>query len=143
MLARAGAYLLAHEFALRRKEAQRDGQRDSMAHTHTLRGSNPMGVQHVVVNSGFTQQEGLQRFIPEVARGLMGAVLKGPEYTAYTLLYAGLGPDVRSGDFVIPWGRKGSVPAHVEESTKVKDGETMSVSARFFEWCREETNPFV
>ena len=66
----------------------------------------------------------------------MDVLSKGPKYGAYTELYAGLAPVVKDGDFVMPWGRKGIVPAYIVESTMVKDGT--SVSARFYEWCEEQ-----
>jgi hypothetical protein len=48
---------------------------------------------------------------------------------------------MRDGDFVVPWGRKGIVPAYIMESTMAKEG--MSVSARFYEWCEEQVTSFM
>jgi NAD(P)-dependent dehydrogenase (short-subunit alcohol dehydrogenase family) len=143
MLTKAGAYLLAHEFAARNKLA---GKADPKASTvggsaDEARSSNPFGVLHVSLNPGLMKTE-LQRHAPPPMRGVMSAVFKGPKAGAYTELYAGLAPGVESGDYVIPWGRKGSAPAHVVQSTKGENGE-FSVSKRFYEWCEQQVQPFV
>jgi hypothetical protein len=67
---------------------------------------------------------------------------KGDEYAACTLLYAGLAPEVRSGDWVVPWGRKGSVPENVKVCRMVREGEQKSVSERVYEWCEERVKEF-
>jgi hypothetical protein len=53
------------------------------------------------------------------------------EKAVCSLLYAGLGPDVRSGDWVVPWGRKGEVPEHVR-TYLVGTTEEKNVSARVY-----------
>ncbi|KAH7382246.1 short-chain dehydrogenase [Pyrenochaeta sp. MPI-SDFR-AT-0127] len=141
MQSKAGVYLLAHEFSLRQKTGQLPQQRDEAAQ-HTLPNSNPSGVQQIVLNPGFTRT-GIHRSIPALIRGAMTTAFKGAEYGAYTELYAGLGPDVKSEDFVIPWGRKGSVPNYVKESIVAKDGEVDTVSARFYEWCEKQVKQFI
>lgn len=143
MQSKAGVYLLAHEFAARgkvpghgdAKAATAAGSKDGLSH------GNPFGVLHVTLNPGLMKTE-LQRNGPLVMRGIMSAVFKGPKYGAYTELYAGLAPDVRSGDYVIPWGRKGKVPYHIVQSTQDEDGKA-SVSKRFFEWCERQVQPYV
>ena len=79
----------------------------------------------------------------KLVKDAFSVVLKGSEYGAYTELYVGLGTDVRNADLVIPWGRKGSVPAHIVESTVAKEGEDKSVSARFYEWCETQVRAFI
>ncbi|CAO2653224.1 Nn.00g026350.m01.CDS01 [Neocucurbitaria sp. VM-36] len=138
MQSKAGVYLLATEFA--KRLYTRSVKRVEEMEAHTLSNSNPSGVQHVAMNPGFVRTS-LQRSIPAPMRTIMSTVFKGPEYGAYTELYAGLGPDVRSGDFVIPWGRKGDVSAHIKESTVGKEGQD-SVSVRFYEWCEEQIQSF-
>lgn len=61
---------------------------------------------------------------------------------AYTELFAGIAPDVENGDFIIPWGRKGSVPEHLYASSVAKEGD-LSVGERFFGWCEEQVKPFL
>jgi retinol dehydrogenase-12 len=123
-------YLIAHEFANRPHTQELE---NVDPHAHTLPDSNPSGVQHVVVDStmpGSNLQRSMGRLL------LTGS--KDDEYAACTLLYAGLAPEVRSGDLVVPWGRKGVVSAHVEACTVAKESEEKSVSARLYEWYKEE-----
>ncbi len=138
MQSKAGVYLLAREFPKRQREIL---VTYDAAEAHTLPGSNPSGVQHVAINPGFTRTN-IQRHMGVASRGVMSAVSKSPVYGAYTALYAGLAPEVRSDDFVIPWGRKGSVPAHIMKSTVAEEGEE-SVSSRFYDWCNEQVKPFM
>jgi retinol dehydrogenase-12 len=146
MQSKAGVYFLAHEFADRQKTtttATSTSKPQKVDHTdHTSSNTNTEGIQHIALNPGFTSTS-LQRGMPAPVRAVMSALFKGPEYGAYTELYAGLGPDVRSGDFVIPWGRKDSVPAHIVEGTVLKEGEVESVSARFYEWCGLQVRDFM
>jgi retinol dehydrogenase-12 len=111
MQSKAGQYFLAHEFAARQKSTSITPV--SSDHTaHTQSNSNPEGVQHISLNPGFTNTS-IQRRMPAPVRGAMSAVSKGLEYGAYTELHAGLAPDVGNDGFVILWGRKGCVPAHI------------------------------
>lgn len=109
-------YLLAHEFSRRKFVEVYD------AHEHTLPNSNPSGVQHVVVDA-YILESSLKRYM----RGLVPVVIKGENYGVCTLLYAGLAPDVRGGDWVIPWGRKTGVPGQIAACT-VRTDEGKSVS---------------
>ena len=133
MQSKAALFLLAQEFSRRQKRSETD--------EHGLPNRNPHAVLHVALNPGLMKTE-LQRHVPPPMRAVMGAVLKGPKYGAYTELYAGLAPDVRDGDYVIPWGRKGEVPVHILESTRAKDGDR-SVGSRFYDWCEEQVRPFI
>jgi NAD(P)-dependent dehydrogenase (short-subunit alcohol dehydrogenase family) len=138
MQSKAGVYLLAHEFSRRQKHTLPSAT-TSTAPNESNHG-NPHSIQHITLNPGLMKTE-LQRHVPAPGRVLMGAIFKGPEYGALTELYAGLAPGVNDGDFVIPWGRKGEVPAHIVESTKDLDGK--SVSSQFWEWCAAQTKPFM
>jgi retinol dehydrogenase-12 len=147
MQSKAGVYFLAYQFAARQKSTTmpiaNTPKTQEVDHTiHTPSNTNPEGIQHIALNPGFTSTS-LQRGMPAPIRAVMSTVFKGPEYGAYTELYAGLGPDVRSGDFIIPWGRKGSVPAHIVEGTVAKEGTTKSISARFYEWCEVQVRDFM
>ena len=138
MQTKAGVYLLAHEFS------QRQHQSSSSAPSTTTPNEsshgNPHSIQNITLNPGLMKTE-LQRHVPAPGRVIMGAVFKGPEYGALTELYGGLAPGLNDGDFVIPWGRKGSVPEHIVESTKAVDGK--SVSGQFYDWCSEQVKPFM
>jgi retinol dehydrogenase-12 len=148
MQSKAGAVLLAHEFSLRQK-----------ATPTTTSTTTPTTVLHIALHPGFLKTE-LQRYMPAPLRALTSATFKGAEFGAYTELYAGLSPEVRDGDWVIPWGRRSEVPGHVEESFREGGGESVSkcgsgngngnrsgsgsgsVSARFWEWCEGEVKDF-
>ncbi|ORX93900.1 hypothetical protein BCR34DRAFT_550569 [Clohesyomyces aquaticus] len=99
------------------------------------------GIIHVSLHPGLMKTE-LQRHIPAPLRFAMGKVFKGPKYGAYTELYAGLSPDVKTGAFYVPWGRPGSPPSHLEASLKGQ-GSEKSISTRFYEWCERETSRFI
>lgn len=116
-------YFLAHEFS-RRKQGHKVGD----SHSHTLPNGNTSGVQHVLVDQrrqGADLRRSFGRFMPFRAQRT--------EYDACTLLYAGLAPRVASGDWVIPWGRKGKVSEYVRECIAQQNGEVNGVAAALFE----------
>lgn len=119
MQSKAGMYLLSHEFSVR---------------------SADTGISHVCLHPGLMKTE-LQRYGPPPVRFIMGTVFKGPQYGAYTELYAGLSPDAKSGGYYIPWGRRGFAPPHVEASCKSERGKP-SIASRFYEWCERESSSF-
>ncbi|KAH7392082.1 hypothetical protein DE146DRAFT_661612 [Phaeosphaeria sp. MPI-PUGE-AT-0046c] len=121
-------YGLAKEFARRGYE-----QVDE-AHTHTLPNSNPVGVQHVVVDMAIPESS-TQRFLRTLIPGQTH-----PDREACTLLYAGLAPDVRNGDYIIPWGRKGLVPDSMA-STMEEEGEMCHAESSFV-WCGKHTQGY-
>lgn len=125
-------YLLAHEFSKRKQVTEPEAD----AHAHTLPGSNPSGVQHVVVDA--------TPLGSNVLRTMRQLVLgsKEDEYATCTLLYAGLAPEVRSGDWVVPWGRKGVVPENVRNVITAQEGDE-SVSTRMFGWYEAEVEQYM
>ncbi|KAF1996552.1 hypothetical protein P154DRAFT_608271 [Amniculicola lignicola CBS 123094] len=131
---KAAAPLLAHEFNLLCTNAP----------SETSLVSTGNRVLHVALHAGFVkgEVEGLEN-IPALMRGLLGPLLKGPEYGALTMLYAALSPSIQAGDFILPWGRRGSVPAHILASTRVAAGQDKSVSARLYEWCEGQVGVFM
>jgi retinol dehydrogenase-12 len=122
-------YQLAHEFA------QRSHHDVDELYAHGLRNRNPEGVQHVVVDHTLPYR-GARR----VVRCWM-SWLQSTRYIAYTLLYAGLGPNVRSGDWIIPWGRKGNVPDDVVMCTKWKESEGKRPSQILYDMCEKNVKP--
>jgi retinol dehydrogenase-12 len=116
------AYLLAHEFAAR----------------EYAQGANTFGVQHVVVDTTVPGSKVLRA----VGRWLRGGRTEH-ELEACTLLYAGLASGVRSGDWVVPWGRNGNVPEGVMEGTKKHGDGDESVSAVLYEWYKERRRKLV
>ena len=67
-------------------------------------------------------------------------------FGAYTELFAGLSPDVTSelsGSYVITWGRIANLNKHLAEGLKSKlDGGT-GAAQRFYDWCEEESKPYM
>jgi retinol dehydrogenase-12 len=122
-------YLLAHEFANRRIEQVDD------VHAHTLRNSNTSGVQHVLVDQHITGSD-LWRSM----RRLISGGTHDEDYEACTLLYAGLAPDVRSGDWLIPYGRKNIVLGRIRESIDSPGAAGKGASARLYWWCERRTD---
>ncbi|KAH7082276.1 hypothetical protein FB567DRAFT_530931 [Paraphoma chrysanthemicola] len=97
-------------------------------YAHTLPNSNPSGVQHVCVTAELAQsklQRSMRRFVPAVFNDEL-------EKSVCTLLYAALGPDVRSRDWVVPWGRKGAVPEFVREGAAGKNEKVELSSASLY-----------
>jgi retinol dehydrogenase-12 len=122
-------YLLAHEFADRKIERVDDTR------AHTLPNSNPSGVQHVLVDqymAGSSLGLSMRRLMPGRARN--------EDHEACTLLYAGLAPDVRSLDWVIPYGKKAIVPDRVRQSIATPNASGKKVSARLYEWCERRAD---
>jgi hypothetical protein len=69
-----------------------------------------------------------------------------PIYGAYTELWAILTPELtaeRSGAYVFPWGRFGSLPKGVEDAMRGEDEGGNGVAERFVEWCGKETEGFM
>ena len=66
-------------------------------------------------------------------------------YGAYTELWTALTPELtpdKSGAYVYPWGRFGSLPAGVETSIKGESEGGTGAATKFVEWCRKQTEPF-
>jgi retinol dehydrogenase-12 len=135
MQSKAGVYFLSQEFGRRTLPS-------TSSHTTPSDPNSPNNVLHICLHPGFLRTN-LQRHAPAPLRSIMGAVFKGPKHGAYTELFAGLGPDLKQGDFVIPWGRKGCVPEHLKKSLNVGEDGLESVSARFYDWCGEQVKPFM
>ncbi|PYI24129.1 NAD(P)-binding protein [Aspergillus violaceofuscus CBS 115571] len=102
------------------------------------------GVMSLSVNPGLMKTE-LQRHNSPAQGKIMGILFKGPRYGAYSELFAALSPEVtpeRNGAFVIPWGRFGTVPCHIEKGlASERDGGT-GAAERFWGWCERETAAF-
>ena len=71
-----------------------------------------------------------------------GLLFKPPLFGAYSELFAALSPQVtakHNGGFVIPWGRFGDVPGHIEEGLKPKAEGGSGAADKFWMWCERET----
>lgn len=80
---------------------------------------------------------------PWSMRMMMAPFMHEPKMGAYTELWAGLSPEVKSEDggrFAIPWGRWHPSPkrGHLESLKSKKEGGT-GLSDEFWEWCDKQT----
>jgi retinol dehydrogenase-12 len=123
--------LLAHEFS-RRKYIHANHP-----HAHTLPNSNPLGVQHILVDSPaprLSWQSSMHAWMPKF--------IKGPDHRLSVLLYAGLSPDVKSGDVITHWGMKGQILERTEKTTKKGEEEEENACQVLFDWCDENVTSF-
>ena len=66
-------------------------------------------------------------------------MFKDAKYGAYTELFAILSPEIttkKASPFIIPWGRFGQLPDHIQES--IENGK----AASFYQWCDRETKAY-
>ncbi|KAL9083255.1 MAG: hypothetical protein Q9165_008608 [Trypethelium subeluteriae] len=104
------------------------------------------GVVHAAFNPGNLRSE-LQRHWKGVGRSFTVNYLCYPPINgAYTELWAAIAPELtpdKSGAYVFPWGRFGSLPAGVEESLRGKAEGGSGIAANFLAWCEQQTKAFV
>ena len=75
-----------------------------------------------------------------------GILFKPPLFGAYSELFAALSPQVKAkhnGGFVVPWGRFGEIPDHIEEGLKPRAEGGTGTADQFWNWCERETKPYV
>ncbi|KAI2466179.1 NAD(P)-binding protein [Annulohypoxylon bovei var. microspora] len=97
------------------------------------------GILSVSLHPGMMKTE-LQRNFPAP-----GVVFKGPTHGAYTELFAGFSTSItnkENGRYIIPWGRLGSVPEHMEGGTRSKEEGGTGLSEKFWNWCEATTLPY-
>jgi len=103
------------------------------------------GVVHAAFNPGNLRTE-LQRHWTGVGHWITDkCLLYPPIYGAYTELWTVLTPELtpdKSGAYVYPWGRFGSLPAGMETLTKRESEAGTGIAAKFVEWCGKQTEAF-
>ncbi|KAK9366934.1 hypothetical protein V1509DRAFT_628415 [Lipomyces kononenkoae] len=103
------------------------------------------GIVSVVQSPGTLKTKGWDG-TPWVVRLLMTPLFYPPKMGAYTGLWAGLSPDVKSGDgqkFIIPWGRWHKTPKEeIVESLKTKEEGGTGLAADFWDYCELHTKEF-
>ncbi|KAI0897739.1 NAD(P)-binding protein [Annulohypoxylon nitens] len=103
------------------------------------------GVVHAAFNPGNLQTE-LQRHWTGFSHWVTETFLvRPPIHGAYTELWAALTPELtpeKSGAYVYPWGRFGTLPAPVEKAMKTKPEGGSGVAFKFLEWCGKQTSAF-
>jgi len=76
---------------------------------------------------------------------IQGLAFKPAKYGAYTQLFAALSPEVtmrRNGAFIIPWGRFGVVPGHMQQEMKTRSEKKPGISRQFWEYCETAIKGF-
>lgn len=77
---------------------------------------------------------------------MMAPFFHEPKMGAYTELWAGLSPEVKTEDggrFAIPWGRWHPSPRKdILESLKTREEGGTGLAAQFWEWCEEHTKEY-
>lgn len=106
----------------------------------------PDGIVAVAQNPGTLRTPGWNG-TPWVMRAMMAPIFQPPKMGAYTELWSGLSPEVKSGDgkkFIIPWGRWNETPKkeHLASLRSKEDGGT-GLAAEFFDYCDAQTKQFV
>jgi hypothetical protein len=88
----------------------------------------------------------LQRYVPGWQNALLSLSLHTPIHGAYTELFAGLSPDVPSGNtrenWIAPWGRFVSLRKDIAASTKTKEEGGTRVAEQFWNWTEEQVKPY-
>ncbi|KAI1396994.1 NAD(P)-binding protein [Hypoxylon fuscum] len=123
MQSKAGVTFLGHEFAKRLGDE---------------------GIISTSLHPGMMKTE-LQRNMPAPMRGVMGLIFKGPTYGAFTELFVGFSSEIKSEDngrYIIPWGRFGAVPGHMDPAMRSKEEKGSGLSKRFWDWCEAATISF-
>ncbi|KAB5513196.1 hypothetical protein GE09DRAFT_1209109 [Coniochaeta sp. 2T2.1] len=101
------------------------------------------GVVSVVVNPGMVKTELQRQSI--IMSAMMGLLMKPARYGAYTQLFAALSPEVtlqHNGAFIIPWGRFGVLPDHIEQEIRPDSGKEARISRQFWGYCEGAVNGF-
>ncbi|KAI0841506.1 NAD(P)-binding protein [Hypoxylon sp. FL0890] len=103
------------------------------------------GIVHAAFNPGNLRTE-LQRHWTGVNHWVTDTFLLNPPiHGAYTELWTAITPELtpdKSGAYVYPWGRFGTLPAGIEAAMKEGPGTGTSVAAKFVQWCGKQTERF-
>ncbi|KAL9609597.1 MAG: hypothetical protein Q9167_005640 [Letrouitia subvulpina] len=88
----------------------------------------------------------LQRHTTGLQGRILSLFLHPPINGAYTELFAGLSPDVtveKSGAWIIPWGRFGSLRKDLELAGKTTAEGGSGVSGEFWEWSEKQVEAYL
>jgi len=102
------------------------------------------GIISVSLNPGNLKSD-LQRHVPGLQLWFLNLALHPPIKGAYTELFAGLSPDVtleKSGGWIIPWGRLGTIREDLQQSAKSEAEGGTGVAEKFWEWTEEQVKPY-
>ncbi|KAI0485135.1 hypothetical protein GGR56DRAFT_60616 [Xylariaceae sp. FL0804] len=103
------------------------------------------GVVHVAFNPGNLATE-LQRHWKGVGAWVTNTFITFPPvHGAHTELWAVLSPEItpgKSGAYIYPWGRLGTLPAALEKSMKSESDGGTGVATKFIQWCGKQTEGY-
>ncbi|KAI2623083.1 putative short-chain dehydrogenase [Hypoxylon sp. NC1633] len=103
------------------------------------------GVISIPLNPGNLSSD-LYRDGSRLFRFMVSLMTYPPINGAYTLLYAGLSPDIgieKTGSWVVPFGRILPIRRDLVEATKTKEEGGNETAKEFWEWCEEQVKPYV
>ncbi|KAI1214562.1 putative short-chain dehydrogenase [Annulohypoxylon truncatum] len=103
------------------------------------------GVISIPLNPGNLASE-LYRDMKGLMRIFVNLVTYPPINGAYTLLYAGLSPEVtleKSGSWVVPFGRILPIRKDLVEATKTEAEGGNGTAEKFWDWCDEQIKPYI
>ncbi|RYP46800.1 hypothetical protein DL768_007042 [Monosporascus sp. mg162] len=124
-VSKAGSYLYSTEFAKQHRDE---------------------GIVSMALNPGNLDSELFRSQGYIMGRFLKLFVLHPPVYGAYTELFAGLSPEVtleKSGGWIVPWGRFGSIRNDLVISSKSRAEGGTGVAEEFWKWSEEQIKPYL
>ncbi|KAI1391570.1 putative short-chain dehydrogenase [Hypoxylon trugodes] len=103
------------------------------------------GVISVPLNPGNLSSD-LYRDQNRIAKVALSMITYPPINGAYTLLYAGLSPDLtieKTGSWVIPFGRTRPIRKDLTAAAKTVEEGGNGTAKKFWEWTEEQIKPYV
>ncbi|KAG9234760.1 putative short-chain dehydrogenase [Amylocarpus encephaloides] len=101
------------------------------------------GILSVCIHPGLMRTE-LQRHWPLPLRLIMSIMFKGPEYGAYSEIYAAFSPDItqnHNGGYLTAWGRIGEMPTQIMNGLK-RDSQGNRKVDTFFDYCDRQITAY-
>ncbi|KAI4865073.1 putative short-chain dehydrogenase [Hypoxylon rubiginosum] len=103
------------------------------------------GVISIPLNPGNLSSE-LYRDQKGLFRVVTSMITYPPINGGYTLLYAGLSPDItieKTGSWVVPWGRIFPIRKDLTAATKTEEEGGNGTAKKFWEWTEEQIKPYI
>lgn len=103
------------------------------------------GVVSVSLNPGFLKTE-LQRHISGIQAVVLNLLLHTPIHGAYTELFAGLSPEItldKTGAWIIPWGRFGTLRKDIEAAGKTESEGGTGRGEEFWKWSEQQVQSYL
>lgn len=93
-----------------------------------------------------SESSALYHVYPINSSSLQGILFKPPLFGAYSELFAALSPKItakHNGGFIIPWGRFGDIPDHIEKGLRPRAEGGSGKADKFWSWCERETESYL